>query len=557
MLTPRFRSRGTRRFAARLAVALAALVAAPAAMAHATVVSTSPENNEVVPTSPAQVSIVYSEPVETAFGGVRVFNNEGERVDEGALERPDDKTVAVALNPELADGTYTVTWSVVSADTHPIRGAFVFHVGAAGANPEGIAGEVLESGAPSSVARSYDVVRFLGFAALFLSVGGVVALLLFLRDAQQPVRRKLWYVVAGASGFLALLGPVTIVIQGAAAEGFGIGQALHWNIASEVLETRFGHVMVARTVLAAALCVFAIIAPRIPAKYRTYEEAALFPAAGLTMIPALSGHASVSGNASFVLDAVHVAAACVWVGGLAFIVMALLLATDGRWPLAMRCVPRFSAAAVISVAALVTAGTLNGYLQIRTWDALFNTTYGQLLIAKIALVTPLLLIGLFNNRFVPRLKAGQSTAAQRQRFLRMTGAELAIMALIVGVTAVLVSEPPAKAQAAIEEAQVPKGTATIITGPYHLELKVEPGTAGPNDIVIEVVHGDPPTEVKVSASLPEQQIGPLDYVAVKSGETEYTVKGADLSIAGTWTLNVNVRVGEFDAYEGEAQVGIK
>ena len=139
----------------------------------------------------------------------------------------------------------------------------------------------------------------------------------------------------------------------------------------------------------------------------------------------------------------------------------------------------------------------------------------------------------------------------------MTGAELAIMALIVGVTAVLVSEPPAKAQAALEATQVPKGTATIITGPYHLELKVEPGTAGPNDIVIEVVHGDPPTEVKVSASLPDQQIGPLDYVAVKSGETEYTVKGADLSIAGTWTLNVNVRVGEFDAYEGEAQVGIK
>ena len=343
------------------------------------------------------------------------------------------------------------------------------------------------------------------------------------------MRRKLWYVVAGASGFLALLGPVIIVLQGAAAEGFGIGQALHWNIASEVLGTRFGHVTVARTVLAAALCVFAIFAPRIPAKYRTYEEAALFPAAGLIMIPALSGHASVSGNASFVLDVVHVAAACVWVGGLAFIVMALLLATDGRWPLAMRCVPRFSAAAVISVAALITAGTLNGYLQIRTWDALFNTTYGQLLIAKIALVTPLLLIGLFNNRFVPRLKAGQSTAVQRQRFLRMTGAELAIMALIVGVTAVLVSEPPAKAQAALEKTQVPKGTATIITGPYHLELKVEPGTAGPNDILIEVVHGDPPTEVKVSASLPDQQIGPLDYVAVKSGETEYTVKGADLS----------------------------
>ena len=137
----------------------------------------------------------------------------------------------------------------------------------------------------------------------------------------------------------------------------------------------------------------------------------------------------------------------------------------------------------------------------------------------------------------------------------MTGAELAIMAVIVGVTAVLVSEPPAKAQAAAEATQVPKGTATIITGPYHLELKLEPGTAGPNDIVIEVVHGDPPTEVTVSASLPSQQIGPLDYTAVKSGETEYTVKDADLSIAGTWTLNVSVRVGEFDVVRGRGAGG--
>jgi copper transport protein len=556
VLTPTLRSRAARRVATRLAVALVALIAVPAAAAHATVVSTSPENNEVVPTSPAQVTVTYSEQVETAFGALRVFNGDGDRVDKGALQRPSGESVAVALNDDLPNGTYTVTWRVVSADTHPIQGAFVFHVGAAGANPGGIANAVQGSGTPTSVSRAYDVTRFLGFIALFLAVGGTVALLLFLRDAQQPVRRKLWYVVAGASGLLALLGPVTIVLQGAAAEGFPIGQALHWNIASEVLGTRFGHVIVARTILAAALCAFALVAPRLPVRYRTYEEAALFPAVGLVMIPSLTGHASVSGNASFVLDLVHVSAASVWVGGLAFVVLALLLATDGRWPLAMRCVPRFSAAAVISVSALIVAGTLNGYLQIRTWNGLFTTTYGQLLLAKIALVTPLLLLGLFNNRFVPRLKAGQSTTAERRRFLRMTGAELSIMVVIVGVTAVLVSEPPAKAQAAAAATAVPKGVATIITGPYHLELKLDPGTAGPNDIVITVVHGEDIAELTVSASLPSRQIGPLKYTAEKRSPTEYVVTDADLSIAGTWTLNVNVRQGEFDSYEGDAQVAV-
>ena len=490
MLTPTLRPRAARRVATRLAVALVALVAAPAALAHATVVSTSPENNEVVQTSPPAVTIDYSEPVETAFGAVRVFNASGERVDNGELTRPNSSSVSVGLEPDLADGTYTVTWAIVSADAHPIQSAFVFHVGAAGVN-SGVNPDVLSGGTPSSVSRAFDVNRFLGFSMLILAVGGSVALLLFLRDAQQPVRRRLWRVVAVCSGVLVLLGPVSIVLQGASASGSSIGDALNWDVASEVLDTQYGEVVVARTILAALLLGIALAAPRLPARSRIYEEAALFPAVGLVLTPALSGHASVAGSAAFVLDAIHVAAASVWVGGLAFVVLALLLATDGRWPLAMRCVPRFSAAAVISVAALVVAGALNGYLQVRTFDALFTTTYGQLLIAKIALVTPLLAFGAFNNRFaVPRIKAGDASTAQRRRFLRMTGAELAIMAVVVGVTAVLVAEPPAKAQAAEKAAAVPEGVGTIITGPYHLELKVEPGTAGQNDIVITVVHGE-------------------------------------------------------------------
>jgi copper transport protein len=549
------RSRAARRGATRLAVALVALIAVPAAAAHATVVSTTPENNEVVPTAPTTVTINYSEPVETAFGAVRVFNGDAERVDTGDLTRPDGKTVAIRLKDGLADGTYTVTYRVVSADTHPVSGAFVFHVGAVGPNPGGIADEVQGSGTPTSVARAYDVTRFVGFAALLLAVGGSVALLVFLRDAQQPVRRRLWWVVAACSGVLVLLGPVTIVLQGAAAEGFPIGDALDWDVASEVLGTRFGHVVIARTVLAALLCGIAIAAPRLPARSRMYEEAALFPAAGLVITPALSGHANVSGSAAFVLDVIHVAAAAVWVGGLAFVVLALLLATDGRWPLAMRCVPRFSAAAVISVAALVVAGSLNGYLQIRTFDGLFNTTYGRLLLVKIGLVLPLLAFGAYNNRYaVPCIRRGDATTAQRRRFLRMTGAELAIMTVVVAVTAVLVSEPPAKAQA--DSTAATPGAVSVFAGPYHLELELEPGTAGQNDLIVTVVHGEGVTELTVAATLPSQGIGPLRYTAKKTGPEEYVAADADLTIPGTWTFTLSVRKGEFELYEGEAQVPV-
>ena len=131
MLTT-LRSRAVRRAATRLTVALVALVAVPAAAAHATVVATSPGNNEVVQASPQTVTIDFSEPVETAFGAVRVFNGVAERVDTGELSRPDGDSVAIGLKGDLPNGTYTVTYRVVSADTHPVSGAFVFHVGAAG-----------------------------------------------------------------------------------------------------------------------------------------------------------------------------------------------------------------------------------------------------------------------------------------------------------------------------------------------------------------------------------------------------------------------------------------
>jgi hypothetical protein len=83
---------------------------------------------------------------------------------------------------------------------------------------------------------------------------------------------------------------------------------------------------------------------------------------------------------------------------------------------------------------------------VRVWRGLWETTYGRLLLAKLALVLPLLALGAYNNRFaVPRLKAGIASAVERTRFLRTAGAELAPMAAIVGVTAVLVAQPPARA----------------------------------------------------------------------------------------------------------------
>jgi copper transport protein len=121
-----------------------ALAAVPAASAHAVLLRTEPGNDEVAETSPEQVVLHFDEPVESALGSVRVYDGNGERVDTGDLSRPEPEIVAVALQSNLDRGTYTVAWRAISADSDPIRGAFVFHVQAPGQQPSGIAAEVLE-----------------------------------------------------------------------------------------------------------------------------------------------------------------------------------------------------------------------------------------------------------------------------------------------------------------------------------------------------------------------------------------------------------------------------
>jgi copper transport protein len=532
-------------------VGLAALVAAGTASGHATLVSSTPANDEVLRRSPAQVVLRFSEPVETAFGSVRVYDGAARRVDDGGTTRPQPRGVAVRVRSGLPRGTYTVAWRVVSADSHPVSGAFVFHVGKPGAGAAGVVGQVLDEQAGSrAVDRGFDVVRFLTFAFILLCVGGAGALAIVLAREDRRVRRPLWIVLVISSVLLGLVSLAGIGLQGAQASGLGVDAAFRPSLIGDVLETRFGHVSIARAGLAMAVAVIAALALLRP--WRREQRLAV-GACGLGVLiaatPALSGHARVEGGFAVVSDWVHVLAAAAWIGGLAFVLLALWRASGERWPLASRAVPRFSALAVVSVAALLVAGVVNGYLEVRSWSGLWETTYGRLLLVKVALVLPVLALGAFNNRFsVPRLRAGIASAIERRRFLHATAAELALVVCIVGVTAVLVAEPPAKAQQALEAGPVSRDA---FVHPYQINLVVDPARTGPNEVHVYLLNhltGQPARvdEVRIGASLPAAGLGPLRLEAVPAGPGHVVVPAATFPLTGLWTLRLDIRRGEFD-----------
>jgi copper transport protein len=538
--------------------ALAALVAAGAASAHATLEETQPTNDTVVQTSPAQVTMRFSEPVETPFGSVRVYDDALERVDTGKLLRPARDTVAVSLKSGLGNGTYTVTWRVISADSHPVGGAWVFHVGAASAAGKGVAARVLLANAPTYVSALLTTARLLDFALILALAGGSICLVVVLRDLAFETRRRLLGILGGLAAGLAVVALAGIILQGAKAGGFGLWNALQWDVLHAVLETRFGQVWLAQAAAALAI-VYLLLAARYPER-RILEApatAALVLSVLLVLAPAAAGHASVNGAFTFVVDVVHVEAAAAWTGALLFLLLALRLAED-RWGRAREWVPAFSALAVFSVAALLAAGVTNAYLEVRTWSGLWETTYGRLLLAKVALVLPLLALGAYNNRVsVPRLKAGTQSALVRGRFLRATAAELAIVVAIVSVTAVLVGEPPAKAFVAPTG---PYATDTTI-GPYELNFVVDPADTGTNQIHLYLLdrNGQPAeaAEARAIATLPSANVGPLRFQGHRAGPGHFLVQAAQLPFPGKWTLRLEVRRGKFDLYTRTVEVPIR
>jgi copper transport protein len=165
--------------------------------------------------------------------------------------------------------------------------------------------------------------------------------------------------------------------------------------------------------------------------------------AGLSVYPALSGHASGTGDLSLLTipaDAAHVLAAGAWVGGLAFVLYADARSRRQRGGSELpRLVPAYSPVAVVSVGTLIVTGTVGSWVQLDGLAALTGTAYGRLLLGKLGLVAIVMVLGLRNwKRLTPALATPEGPAALRHS----ATLELVLAQLVLVVTAILVRTSP-------------------------------------------------------------------------------------------------------------------
>jgi len=570
-----------------LAVALTAvLVVAPAAaLAHATLESSAPARGAVVPAQPGAVALRFSEPVEASFGAVRVYDVAGERVEQGEAFHPDGegRRLAVELAPDLPDGSYTATYRVVSADGHVVSGGCVFSLGAAGEAPRQTVAELIAVGDSGAVTEvGMGVARGVQYAALAVAIGALAFLLLVWRPARRQLpregeeweraerafARRLRAVLLAAAVAGALSALAGIVFEAAQAAGISATAALDSSILREELGTRFGTVW-GLTALAWILVAVGIVpALRPPNPWKV--AALLVPLAFVALEPALSGHPSTQSPVALLFPAnvLHVVAMAVWVGGLAALVLVLPAATRALPPpdrsrLLAAALARFSPLALICVAAVLLSGAGQAYAYVRDLDNLLDTAYGRAVLIKLVLLLAVLVpLGACNRyRSLPRLRgiaAGGEAPGRPGVLLRRTlRGEVALLVVVLGVTAALAGYPPARA------ARSGPFSASAPLGPAELELTVDPARVGSNQVHLYLFDARtgaqfaPVRELGVSANLPEKSIGPLDLDPQRSGPGHFTVQGAQLAVAGEWELDVTVRVSAFDEYAAAIEVPIR
>jgi copper transport protein len=543
---------------------------APPAAAHATVVTTTPADGARLDRAPAQVTIEFDEDVSLGAGYARVLDGSGDRVDTGAAEVR-DRVVTVPLRAGLPDAGYVVTYRVVSADSHPVSGAFSFTVGAGQAVAPGSVGG--DEGIDPGVSVVLPLARWIGYAGLALGLGVPLALATCWPGGWANARLR--RVSLAGLAAVAVGGGLSLLVQGPYAAAAGLGSLLDPQLVGSTVGTGYGRTLLARIGLAALLAAVLAVGWRRGRPPGTALLAAAGTlAAGLVIAMAAVGH-PVAGELpglAVAVSAVHTAAMAAWLGGL-FALFAGVL--RGGTPVGEldAVLPLWSKLAAGYITALVVTGVLQSVREVGSLPALLDTGYGRVLLAKLAVVAVVLLAALVSRDWVQQRAGGGRRPGRRpsrrvvaQAFAaeapaeplvpigvlrRSVLAELVGAVVVLALSAVLVSQYPAKASVAQPvDVTLPLHSASGTAGTGTVEVSLVPAGPGPNTLHLYLRDADgqlaQPQQIDVGLTEVQQQIGPLDVELAPAGPGHYAAEPV-LPSAGTWTLTVTIRLDEFTA----------
>jgi len=520
------------------------------AEAHAALERSEPTAGDVLSDPPQDVRIWFSEPLEPSYSGANLLDGTGAEISGTVAEvsAENDHELVMALPPDLPDGVYTVVWRNLSAaDGHTLQGYFGFRVGAG----------VGSAFVPRDAGAGNETLRAVSRGLALIGLAAMLALVPMLVVVLEPVVRHVPALAATLPGLLrrywafalaiSLAGSaIALAVQAAAIDA---DASLPNAVGGTLIDTRYGQLWLMRLAL---LVIYGIVVTILLWRGESWKGPTKFVLVGLTLalpLPySLLSHAAAQNEGRAVavaLDALHLLAASIWVGGLFMLVLVLVpamraLPAEDRGAVLREAIPRFSVIGVACWGVLVLSGLYAAWLQVGTIEALQGTDYGRTLVFKGVLLLPVLALAGFHF-----LLGWRGAPGEIGRVARTFAAEALVLIVLLLVVGRLIGLEPAREVVA---SRTPNAITTPITfamdrDPREGTLTISPGVPGVNTFVLEIVGEALPdgSEGVLRFEMPNHDMGQQELRLAGETGNRFVAIGSELALAGDWRIEAIVR----------------
>jgi len=527
--------------------------------AHAYLDYTEPPLGASLEASPSEFSLYFTERIDPSFGSFSLVNETGEVLIQFTPQlKDDDHHVFITFESPLSDGVHRIAWEIMSAvDGHITSGVVPFSVGEVTA--------AVEIHTPDGVAESPSIfrviARWLSYLSMLVLVGSLFfTLLISKRASEESAEISRWTKLIWISIGIFFVAEASDILMQAQAIGVGFLQLL--------LDSQWGMARLGKLLFVGSISLLTFLPPHD--KTRLWGSRA----AGVLMILVhanASHNAGMIGTQGFLLDALHLMAAALWLGGLVQLALIYrVVPAEKKLSENIRTtaetISRFSQMALVSVGLLIASGLLTVTSHIPSWAALTGSLYGQALLGKIGLLVVVVGIAIANRfYFLPKILVSGKAAKTLFKLRRLIRIEASVVVAILLFAAVMTTTSPPHEHGA-QSGETGPIVLTQQLESATIDLNIAPLIEGERVIEARIVNlkGEPLADVLrvwLDMTYLDEDLGGVEINPIAE-PTEipgfYRMSGPYLNLDGQWKVAVNVRIsGHVDDLMGVFQVEVQ
>ena len=500
------------------------LISIPFAAAHPFTEQTIPNISSNGPVGTSEVIVYFSEPVDIDFSEMRVFDPNGNQIDNRDTSYYEDELSIIVTTPPLEEGVYTATTKVLSkVDGHLVPGAFIFGVGDVIIDIEDI-----PDGPSELVFLPEAGARFPGLVGQTIVLGAVIAsLIIWGTQNKNLIREELEKVQKFHHGkFMSVTGIGLMLVFISDILMIAVQTIRLETSPIDVIQTYFGTIWLVRMILTLVLLGIWFGMDRRKSLSIKNQIPMLVVSLMLISTTTMIGHGAASEQlGAVVLDYIHNLVAAVWIGGIIYFVFTLLptfsqLQEKNQEKMSLVMIPRFSIAFIISVGIVIVTGpTLMWFLESDV-GLITESVFGQLIILKIAIAGVMVALGgFFQFRLQKNAEKNFSSGkiSVHKKLKKSLKIDAALGIILLGVVALLTNGTlPAGEIQRVDAQEVVYGFNTIeFTENAKFDIGISPFTSGSNTITVKATDFDgnqlyDSDQVKVKISNPSKNISPIE-----------------------------------------------